>query len=64
MDLADPTHIGLILVVTGILGLAGGNLKSGLLEIGLNTTKGRFVFVVMLVILVGLFLILHDYFTH
>ena len=61
MDLSDPTQIGLILVITGILGLAGGNLKAGVLEVSLTTTKGRFSLLVMLVVLVGLGLIVFDY---
>ena len=62
MDLSDPIQIGLILVVTGILGIAGGNLKAGILELSLTSTKGKFTVLAMFVVVVGLMLIVFDYF--
>ncbi len=62
MDLTDPTHIGLILVIAGILGVAGGNLKAGVLEVSLKSTKGTFTAIAMLVIVVGLSLIVLDFY--
>lgn len=62
MDLSDPIQVGLILVVTGVLGVAGGNLKAGVLELSLTSTTGKFTVLAMLVSLVGLALIVFDYF--
>jgi hypothetical protein len=62
MDLSDPLQIGLILVVTGILGIAGGNVKAGILELSMTSTKGKFTVLAMLVVIVGLMLIVFDYF--
>jgi hypothetical protein len=62
MDLSDPLQIGLILVVTGLLGIAGGNVKAGILELSMTSTKGKFTVLAMLVVIVGLMLIVFDYF--
>lgn len=62
--LSEATNASLLMVIVSVLGLSGGSLSAGGITFDLKTAKGKSYFFIILVGIVGLFIILFDFFYY
>ena len=62
--LSEASNASLLMVIVSVLGLSGGSFSAGGLNFDLKTAKGKSFFFIILVGMVGLFIILFDFFYY
>jgi len=62
--LSEATNASLIMVIASIFALSGGSFSAGGITFDLNTAKGKSYFFIILVGVIGLLIIVFDFFYY
>ena len=62
--LSEATNASLLMVIVSVLALSGGSFSAGGITFDLKTAKGKSYFFIIVVGLIGLFIIVFDFFYY